>query len=58
MHPSKKIVDSLLMDGFGFEHQYNVSQQIVDTDHDNGFALAFFQQVKNVIVDADFPLQH
>lgn len=57
MHPNRKIVDSLMMDGIGFEYQHNVSQHVADTDHDNGFALAIFQQVKNVIVDADFPLQ-
>jgi hypothetical protein len=44
------------VDGTGFEHQYNVGLQIADTDHDNGFALAIFQQENNVVVDADFPL--
>lgn len=56
MHPSRKIVDSLMMDGVGVEHQYNMSQQVADIDHDNGFALAIFQQVETVTVDADFPL--
>lgn len=57
MHPRRKIVDSLMVDGIGFEPRHNVSLQVADTDHDNDFALAIFQKVKILIVDADFPLR-
>lgn len=53
----RKIVDSLMMNENGFEHRYNVGLQIADMDHDNGFALAIFQQANNVVVDADYPLR-
>lgn len=48
-----------MKDETGFEYQDNVNQQVVDTDHDNGFVPEIFQQVKIVIVDADagFPEQ-